>query len=350
MLPKVYFLIMSDPRDPTKDLGMVKVGITRGDVEGRILSLQTGNPYDLYCFDSFETLGASEVEHFIHRAHAKEMHKNEWLSWPRNDLLSLVTEAKEAARRIDERKSREQDCSSSISNGNSRRASLGEKRLHLDARRIYKELIPSRLQLKRAEYQLKAATGATHGIPGIVRAVYVPATLRVSERLARLKFPALVSECVQESISGDFRWRGMPTERKFEDAYRECMVAKQLAAASAKEVLESNSGLEGFTERNHDLEQMHEKFLNATRTIYNFAAELADHRSELIVSLGDDEALEGVCSFKRSIEEKFDSGKFVRGFPDQAAECAGPIGPRLRKRVFPSRSYRPSGSADSYSL
>jgi hypothetical protein len=80
MLPKVYFLVMSDPREPARDLGLVKVGITRGDVAGRILSLQTGNPYDLHCFDSFDTLWANEVEHFMHRTHAKEMHKNEWLT------------------------------------------------------------------------------------------------------------------------------------------------------------------------------------------------------------------------------------------------------------------------------
>jgi hypothetical protein len=30
MAPKVYFLVMSDPREPARDLGLVKVGITRG--------------------------------------------------------------------------------------------------------------------------------------------------------------------------------------------------------------------------------------------------------------------------------------------------------------------------------
>ena len=109
MRPRVYFLVMFDPRDYRKDLGMVKVGITRGDVERRLLSLQTGNPYDLICFDSFETPWAKEVEHLIHRTHAKEMHKNEWLVWPRSNLASLVAEAKDAARRIDERKSKEFD-------------------------------------------------------------------------------------------------------------------------------------------------------------------------------------------------------------------------------------------------
>ena len=90
-----------------------------------------------------------------------------------------------------------------------------------------------------AEYQLKAATGGTFGIPGIARARYIPTTLRFSEELARLKFPALVAQCIEESISGIFRWRGMPLLRKFEDHYRNYVVAKQAAEASAKEALQS---------------------------------------------------------------------------------------------------------------
>jgi hypothetical protein len=339
MLPKVYFLVMSDPREPARDLGLVKVGITRGDVAGRILSLQTGNPYDLHCFDSFDTLWANEVEHFMHRTHAKEMHKNEWLTWPRSGLASLVAEARDAARRIGERKSREQDCLSRVSNGNLRRASPGEKRLHLDARRIQKELIPARLMLEGAECRLKAATGDTYGIPGIVRVKYVVASLRLSERLARLRFPQLVSRCTHESVSGTFHWRGMPKKRQFEDYYRALTVAKQRAAESSSAVLRSMYGLEGFTGRTRELEARHDEFLKATRTVHHLAAELADLRTELIVSLDNDEALEGVCSFKRALKAKFQTDKFVRDFPGEAVECAEPVGPRLWKRVYPSRSY-----------
>jgi len=347
MVPKVYFLVMNDPREPARDLGLVKVGITRGDVAGRILSLQTGNPYDLHCFDSFDTLWASDVEHFMHRTHAKEMHKNEWLTWPRSGLASLVTEARDAARRIGERKSREQDCLSRVSNGNSRRASPSEKRLHLDARRIQKELIPARLILEGAECQLKAATGATYGIPGIVRVKYVAASLRLSERLARLKFPALVSCCTNDSVSGSFRWRGMPTKRTFESYYRASIVAGRRATESAYAVVRSMYGLEGFTGRTRELEALHDEFLKATRTVHHLTAELADQRTELIVSLGNDEALDGVCSFRRSPKEHFQARKFVRDFPAEAAECAEPVGPRLWKRVYPSRSYLPSETEDS---
>ena len=142
-LGKVYFLVMSDPREVATDFGLVKVGITQGDVAGRIAGLQTGNPYDLLCFDAFETPCANEVEHFMHRVHASEMHKNEWLIWPRNGLAGLVIEAKDAARRIEERRRREHDCATRISNGKSRRATPAEWRLYLDGRKLFKELVPT---------------------------------------------------------------------------------------------------------------------------------------------------------------------------------------------------------------
>jgi hypothetical protein len=59
----------------------------------RVATLQTGNPYDLRCFASFGTPWPSEVEHFMHRAHAPDMKLNEWLRWRLSDLHNLVNEA-----------------------------------------------------------------------------------------------------------------------------------------------------------------------------------------------------------------------------------------------------------------
>ncbi len=78
-MPNVYFLAMHNPADPMHDFGLVKVGVTDSDVAARIAQLQTGNPYELRCLGIFETSCALEVEHFVHRTHAAEMHNLEWL-------------------------------------------------------------------------------------------------------------------------------------------------------------------------------------------------------------------------------------------------------------------------------
>jgi hypothetical protein len=194
-LGKVYFLEMNDPREVGGDFGLVKVGITWGDVADRVASLQTGNPFDLHCFAWFETPWPYEVENFMHRAHASEMHRNEWLKCTRQRLPGLVAEARDAANRVAERKAREESIVSQVSNGQTRRATLNEFRLRVDVRKLMKELIPAELRLRVAEDCLKAATGSTLGVTGIIRSKYLPATIRFCRSIAQSKFAVLASEC-----------------------------------------------------------------------------------------------------------------------------------------------------------
>ncbi len=168
---RVYFLIMQDRSRPEFDFGLVKVGITWGDVPSRVASLQTGNPYDLRCFDAFETLWPNEVENFMHRSHAGDMFSNEWMRRARHSLPSLVDEAKAAAVRIGVRKTKEERHAGQPSNPEFRHATSEDRRLHRYAQELTAKLVPARLRLEIAENQLKSATGSTFGIPGIVPTV-----------------------------------------------------------------------------------------------------------------------------------------------------------------------------------
>jgi hypothetical protein len=330
---------MRESPDSEADFGLLKIGITRGDVLHRVASLQTGNPYDLFCVESFETPWPREVEHFMHRTHAADMQQTEWLRCGRNDLRTLVAEAREAARQIEERKSKEQGYTSRPSNGQVRRATLEEFQLHADARKVMKELVPAQLRLTIAENRLKAATGATFGIPGIVRVKHVPATFRFSARLAESQFPELAFNCREDTISGAFRWRKMPQPFHF-IADNQAARAEELAAqTAADDVLQRNVSLEGWIDRSRETERWHDDFLQATPAVYNLGAELAVLQTELTVRLGDYDALDGVCSFKRSAVSKLDRAAFRRNFPDESERCARHVGPRLRKYVYTTRSY-----------
>ena len=336
---KVYFLEMNDPREVGSDFGLVKVGITWGDVAERIANLQTGNPYDLHCFAWFETAWPHEVEHFMHRAHASEMHRNEWLKCARQGLPALVDEARNAALRLAERKLREEDVLSQVSNGQTRRATIGEFQLHVEVRKLMKELIPAELRLSVAENRLKAATGTTLGVPGIVSSKYLPATIRFSPTLAQSKFTALASECFFQRITSCFRWRKVPQKRNFVEENQAALAAQGAAKQSAGEALRENSELKGWADRTPDIERWHDDFLQATALVQRRRADIADFRTELIVKLGEFEALDGICSFKRVLEPVFDGGEFCRNFPFEAAQCAAHVRARYSKRVYSSRSY-----------
>ena len=73
--------------------------------------------------------------------------------------------------------------------------------------------------------------------------------------------------------------------------------------------------------------------------IDRLSADLAELRTRLIVQLGQDEALESVCSFRREPCTRLDRRIFCQRFPSEAQECSDPVEPTLRKFVYTSRSY-----------
>jgi hypothetical protein len=338
-MPTVYFFMMHDPADPDRDFQQVKVGITSGDVARRIAQLQTGNPWELRCVDSFETPCARVVEHFVHRTHAEKMQHLEWLRWPRSEVHKLIAEAKQAARRLEERASREDRFAAQPSNGIVRRPSREEIDLHMGARKLKTRLVPEKLRRQIAESRLTAATGSTLGIEGIVRVNRIEATARFSPRLAEERFPALVERCRASKTEGRFCWLKTPSPHSFAAANEEAKQAITAAGAAANTILTNGEGLRGLVARTPEHERLHDEFLRATQQVTYLEADLADLQTRLTIGLGEDEGLVGICSYKRYARARIDQNQFRETFPSEAAQCDEPVPAQLRKRVYPTRSY-----------
>lgn len=335
----VYFLVMRDPRDTARDLGVVKIGITARDVLDRVAALQTGNPYDLVLFVSIATAWPRAVEHFMHRTHASEMLKPEWLRCVRDQLPLLVSEAKAAADRIEIRKRKEETYAGRVSNGCVRRATSQEFQLHREARRVMKELLPARLDLRIAELRLNAASGVSGGIPGIVRVKLVPPAQRFDPAVAAATFPELAQQCETTRVQGAFRWRGAPKRTEYIDRYEMLHAAEAAAQSVAEEFLQHGGRLDEVTVRTHDVEAWHDQFLESLRRVHTLEGDLAELRTELIVALEDYDALDPVCSYIRRSSCKIDRKAFRQAFPKEFKECQVPVPAQLRKYVYPTRSY-----------
>src|SRR2546426_11333497 len=126
----VYFLSLVDPANPDRDFELVKVGITKNDVERRIEQLQTGNPYQIRCEASFLTPVARQVEHWVHRTNASRVAQLEWLRVPRQGIQDLVTITRCEAERLAHIAEARARWSQQTSNGQSRSASVKESQLH----------------------------------------------------------------------------------------------------------------------------------------------------------------------------------------------------------------------------
>jgi hypothetical protein len=305
-----------------------------------VASLQTGNPYDLRCFDTFETPWPNEVENFMHRSHAGDMFRNEWMRCTRNSLPNLVDEAKAAAVRIGVRNDKEERCAGQPSNGEFRPVTSEDRRLHRDAQELTAKLVPARLRLEIAENRLKSATGTTLGIPGIVRVTLLSARPRFSATLAESLFPPLASQCLVDKITGVFRWSKLLRRSDFAAESELASAALEAANRSASAVAEAKvARLDGWTDRTPMFEQWHDDFLQAMQAVKQLEAELADIRSGMIVRLEEFNGVEGVCSFRRRSGPKFDGVLFRQQFPSEAAQCMAESCPGPRKSIYPARSY-----------
>ena len=338
----VYFLVMHDAGRPDFDFGLVKVGITFGDVAARVASLQTGNPYDLRSIASIETPWAVEVEHLMHRTHARDMFRNEWMRCRRDSLSILVGEAQATASRIAFRNSKALHYSQMASNGQVRPATAEDRRLHRDAQELIARLVPSRLRLETTGNRLKAATGTTCGIVGIIRVILVPVQPRFSAALAESRFPSLTSQCMVEKIVGAFRWTGVARRSDLKAESTLAREALKDATRAAKDLAASKiSRLDGWMERSSIFEQWHEDFLQATQAVKRLEGELTDIQSEMTIRLEGCQAIEGVCHFKRESIPKFDGRSFRQRFPRESAQCLEEpcAGSGIRKSIYPARSY-----------
>ena len=127
---QVYFLSIVDPTTPSRDFALVKVGITKNDVERRIEQLQTGNPYQIRCESSFRSPAARQVERWVHRTNASRIAQLEWLRLKRSEIPHLVETAKRESERLALIARSIAQWSHLESRGIERQASRDEERLH----------------------------------------------------------------------------------------------------------------------------------------------------------------------------------------------------------------------------
>ena len=337
----VYFLILRDPLDFARDFALVKIGITSGDVTRRISTLQTGNPYDLVLFESLQTRWPREVEHFMHRTHAKDMLKTEWIRCNLESLPELIDEARGALERIERRKDREAALAVTASNGRTRRATLPEFRMHREARDISRRLVPAKLKLQAAEALLHAATDDTSGIEGVVRVWWFQPSQRFDIRLAEAKFPAITTDCQRPAVQGSFRWRRMPKPTDFPDEYEGAISATHLAQVKVASFLSTGTPLQARIARTQEIENWHDDYLQLLPVVKRLEGDLADIRTELAYGLGEFDAMDPVCSFVRRSTAQLDTLKFRTEFPEQFLQCVTPVDAQLRKLIYPNRSYLP---------
>lgn len=70
-----------------------KIGMTKHkDINKRIQELQTGNPYEIWLRDYYETDNPLKIEKMMHVRHASSNIKNEWFDLTAEEVINFKNE------------------------------------------------------------------------------------------------------------------------------------------------------------------------------------------------------------------------------------------------------------------
>ena len=337
----VYFLSLVDPANPTRDFELVKVGVTKNDVERRIEQLQTGNPYQIRCEASFLTPVARQVEHWVHRTNASRVAQLEWLRVPRQEIQDLVAAARREAERlarIAEAMARWSQCTS---NGKSRPASAEENQLHEGIRDVLSRLCPVKLRLRSTTASIALNAGKVLRVPGVLGMRVLSPSGRFSSQVALAKFPDLAAGHTVEAVGGRFRWRQVPTLGALE--WSQLRVDVEHLEKQQRDfddaILGNPSDLREEGNRTDDLANLHHAYLLLKQQEARLEVDKEDLQAQMIQRMEDFEVIADVCSFPRSARSTLNRRCFCEAHPLEAADCSSERVAYVRRKIYASRSY-----------
>lgn len=347
----IYFLSLKDPRNPSHDFDLVKVGFTKGDPEKRIEQLQTGNPFEICCEGHFRSPAARYVEHFVHRTNATRGYQLEWLNVRRSEIQELINAAQRESDVFADVVRAIAQCRRVESKKPSRLASARENKLHQEALLIVPQCRLAKLRLDHLRLRIAIAAGRVKHVAGLVRIDRQDATGRFTKQKAFQLFRELANAHTTLRVGGSFRWHGVPRERSEQRAHlnAECVTLTEQRDELNREMLGSWTSVRDEGERTPELLALHDQYLRQLEQQARLLREALYLRAQVIQGLEDYEGISGVCKYVRKPRPDFDSQSFRQQLnTDQATQCRSEIKERIRRRVYRCRAYETRLRATTY--
>jgi Meiotically up-regulated gene 113 len=340
---RVYFLYLVDPGDPSRDFGLVKVGVTGGDVERRIGQLQTGNPYQIRCDTSFESLVPWQVENWVHRAYASQVAHLEWLRLTRAEIPALAVAAQEQATRLAQIAEAKALWSRCVSNGEGRPPTSEESDIQREVQGIRSVLRRIGLELERIKGQIALRAGTVRRVPGVLTVRIVKPRAAFRSQLALQKFANVAAPYLNEEVRGTFHWRNRGKADSYSKGLKaEVEILKSQVRDLNTEILRRPEQLQDEGKRTDAIVSLHKQYLDFTQQRARLYVDEEVLGAQMIQRMEDFSVITGACSFNR--RPKFVLGpenreSFRTNHPVEAAQCELAQPPQIHRTIFNCRSY-----------
>jgi len=330
----VYFLRMVDPSG-RYEFPYVKVGITRKDVPGRIDEMQAGNPFKIVDWNHFYSEAAQLVENYIHHAFAERRVRSEWLRFDEEELPNLFDTAEAYSKEVFVRAGAVRALDTQASNGAVIEANNNTRALHEKIVILLGDEVEATGLFKALEYRLRSVTGPAVGIKGVTEVTTTKAGRVFDIANFKKAEPDLYARyCLTNGLSCSFSFLGRPRINTYPEVQAALKKAKSTVVKIAVEEV-----TEDMLDRSDEVEKLHTEYLDLKAKLAGIQGDLIRHELELRYVCGENEGINGICTYRREIEKKFDKEAFKNDCPDLWDKFQIDRTSSLRFKVLPYRDY-----------
>ena len=289
----------------------IKIGIVRDEREAnaRIREHQTGNPREVVSIHEFKAPMVEALETQLHHRFSNRWISGEWFLMDQAfvhemlipDIKHIIEQQRNALPDFEKK----WVLKNQASNGVSRTPTANDQE---DFQRLRKaEIVLAEAKLNRdlADLNLRKAVGKSGGIDGVLRLV---------NRVVSSKFDRVGFEAKHPDLWQRYQ-RSVKTGPKGALRFNSRVALAKLnpEKAEAKKLMQSQ--IPKFTPdqakimhrpRTPDMAVLHEDFIRSLPPLARAEWSLECLKASFASRLGEDEAIEGICSWRREIETKVD--------------------------------------------
>lgn len=324
----------------------VKIGLVRNDkpTEKRILEHQTGNPREIFDYQTIEATFVEDLETRLHYIFGAYWVTGEWFLLDELQLQEVIDVAKAYAL--------EQKQLAPLFDQSDEFASATSTEVFLEptpeAVDLWEELKTIKLQIAEekakqaiAEMQLRKFLGPNRGIPGIVNvqvskpsAKFNKVAFQESKYFAQ--FDSEYSKTTAEKLTGSFLLKNIPTLSNNNPTLHEELQAVKIPKVTLSDLTEI------VLDRTQEMEALHLIMIGQEAKICPMELQEFVLKTKLQVLTGTAAGITDICAWRREVKAasiEFDANRFKDDYPEIANEFMQTPSPTIKHQFTNFRAY-----------
>ncbi len=330
----LYILKMEDPSGG-KVPPFYKIGITKHTVGKRIRQLQTGNPFRIVPFVTYDIEGAELVERHLHRTFSENRRILEWFSLSEDELSEVLSETDRFRSEIEELVVEVRMLDQVESDDNLIDPTEEAREIHRELIELHASKTKNDLRMKEVKSRILALTLNSKGIDGISQVSVVKPKPSFKKALLRMSQKELYDRYLTlPELNQKLRIIGKKTPSDFSDYYDAAKKAKDLIP-----VVHPLEVTDQYIQRTPEVVQLHSEYISLAAEGGITEGDILLASMRLKVICGTSGGIKDICEYTRQERLVFDVDKFKVDNPDVYSQFTTTGAMSVRTNVKRSRDY-----------